>query len=348
MLRSLSASLLVICAVASIAGAQLSIVNTATPLIGYTDISATGTALLGAGDDTDHGFTTTVGNSLFPAGPCVMGSNGTAIASTLPTGFSYYYNEGTPIVPGLDASVALGYGVNSQAVCAFWDDLYGANFPNTSLYWKELPGVLIMQWNAIEKFYPSSPGANGFATFQIQVFQGAPCQPETIQILYPDATFGLGGAAFDWGAGATIGYISGAAGNLQWSHLTPSVPDGTCLTITKLPPFGVAYTSPFGAGSVQVNLCAGPPNGGFFLAVTLNAGTFPNGWLYGIDISYNEIVNELTTGYPFLGGLDAAGAAQIGPFNSLPSGLVLYSVGFAGPAGPIPSIHSLPTGYAIP
>jgi hypothetical protein len=85
------------------------------------------------------------------------------------------------------------------------------------------------------------------------------------------------------------------------------------------------------------------------MAVTLNAGAYPAGWLYGIDIPFPELGTEFHSGYPFFWGLDAAGSFTIGPFGGLPSGLGFYSVALGLPtATAFPTIHSPAITYTIP
>ena len=61
-----------------------SIVSGTPAVLGFIDISTTGgTAIAGVGDDTEHDFTTTIGNALFPAGPCRIGNNGAVMANAV-------------------------------------------------------------------------------------------------------------------------------------------------------------------------------------------------------------------------------------------------------------------------
>lgn len=76
----------------------------------------------------------------------------------------------------------------------------------------------------------------------------------------------------------------------------------------------------------------GPPGGLFFTAVTAFEGNFPLGSFFGIDITSGELAAQLTWpgGLPFVGSLDAAGAATnlalpAGP----PLGIQLYMVSLA-------------------
>jgi hypothetical protein len=120
------------------------------------------------------------------------------------------------------------------------------------------------------------------------------------------------------------------------------------LSINRI--FSIAFSSPFGPGSLQFDVVAGPPNGSYYLPITFNAGAFPNGWLYGVDIFLQEILDELATGYPFVGPLNANGDATFGPIGGVPSGLVFYSVGlgFPGPVIDYPTANTAPKTYTVP
>jgi hypothetical protein len=88
-----------------------------------------------------------------------------------------------------------------------------------------------------------------------------------------------------------------------------------------------------GPGSIGYQIVGGPPNGATFTAVTLNAGNFPSGWLFGIDQPFVETMAEWNTGYPFIVGLDACGNATVGPFCCIASGINLYGVSIVLPFG---------------
>ena len=93
------------------------------------------------------------------------------------------------------------------------------------------------------------------------------------------------------------------------------------------------------------------PGGTYFFAATLNPGAFPAGWFFGIDITLQEIVNEVNAGPPFVGTLDALGHVTIGPVCGLPAGLTIYSVGLLFPAGSglgVPSAATDPRCFAVP
>jgi hypothetical protein len=93
----------------------------------------------------------------------------------------------------------------------------------------------------------------------------------------------------------------------------------------------LAWSSPLGPGSVMATIGGGPPNGVFFVAVTLLAGNYPNGWFNGIDIGFQELILEINLGPPFTGSLDACGAVGLGPFIGLQSGLQLFAVALLMP-----------------
>ena len=100
-------------------------------------------------------------------------------------------------------------------------------------------------------------------------------------------------------------------------------------------------------GSLQIDICNGPLFGNYFLAVTFNQGSFPNGWFFGVDLFPAELANLINLGAPFLGPLDpVCGAFTIGPIPGLNalSGVPIYSVALAAaPAILVPVTWSPPT-----
>jgi hypothetical protein len=110
----------------------------------------------------------------------------------------------------------------------------------------------------------------------------------------------------------------------------------------------LAPLSPLGSGSIELDFLGGPGNGTYFLAVTLTAGSFPNGWLFGLDISYAELASELAAGFPFTGTLGPDGSFSLGPFAGLPP-LTLHAIAFGLPPGsPVPLLHTAAISHAIP
>jgi hypothetical protein len=68
-----------------------------------------------------------------------------------------------------------------------------------------------------------------------------------------------------------------------------------------------------GAGNLYANL------------VTLTLGSFPNGPLFGLDMTIDELANEIALGPPFLGLLGPDGKATFS-VPGVPPGLVVYCV----------------------
>lgn len=325
------------CAIAASAGAQLTIAPGSAV---FVDISATGTALIGVGDDSAHGFTTSVGNDLFPAGNVVATSNGYLVAGAIPGG-SIFTNS---TILATSTATVVGYAVTTKVICPFWDDLYGAGAPNATIFWQEINGVLYVQWQNIGHFATSSAAGGPGITFQVQV--SSACGAATIHLVYPDTTFGGVQAVNDSGASATVGYIGGTTTtNGLYSFNAANVPSGTSLTISA-PAFGQTWSSPTGAGSLLIVVCGGSPGGHFQLLATVNAGVFPNGWLYGLDITYPELLGELSAA-PFFGALSPSGSGAIGPFFGLPP-LTIYSLAFNIPPGSVPTEHTPAISYTIP
>jgi hypothetical protein len=208
--------------------AQLSIVDNIAG--SFTDISGTGTLIVGLGDDTEHNFVTTVGNSKFAAGNVRLGNNG-ALAFGATTGNLSFSNIALPGA-GPVAGVFTDATPDPQALLPYWDDLHPGSGPIGTVHWQEIGGVLIVQWTNIHHF-DAQTGPT--ASFQLKVFSTGPA---FAQFIYSDI---MDTPNFAGGAGATIGYVDGASGvnggnNVQWSfNLTGAVSDGTVLSIVPEP-----------------------------------------------------------------------------------------------------------------
>src|SRR5262245_39682579 len=123
MLSKRMLSVLTACLIAGSASAQVTIgAGTAT----FVDISTSGTALINAGDDTAHGFVSTIGNDLFPAGNIVVVSNGFLVSGATPLGATYT-NSG---ILSTSNGTLVGYGATNKCILPFWDDLYASGAPN--------------------------------------------------------------------------------------------------------------------------------------------------------------------------------------------------------------------------
>jgi hypothetical protein len=92
-------------------------------------------------------------------------------------------------------------------------------------------------------------------------------------------------------------------------------------------------STPYGAGLVteapgELYVVAGgaTPGAPCLTALTLNAGAYPHGSFFGVDIGFSDLVAQIFAGPPFVATPDAAGELLQGPFVGLPSGLTLYGV----------------------
>jgi hypothetical protein len=337
MVQAKSIGFLAVC-FATTLGAQ-TIVGDVPATIGFVDISAFGgTAITGVGDDSEHTITTTIGNSLFPAGNVRISNNG-VVVSGLSSGDIGFTNE-TISTSGVPGGLPGGGGAY---LCVLWDDhipLGGTS--DTTIWWREADGVLYILWKGEEHF---SNGGGGVTTFELQVFSTPGCGP-AIQFVYPDTTYAPG-SPLNNGASATIGYVVGTnpiGANVLYSFDTAgAVPDASVVSVLLPGTFAIAATSPFGPGSLRVDLTGGGTCGDYLLAVTLNQGAFPGGWLFGLDIPFIELANELAIGAPYVGTL-AGGNVTLGPFGGLPS-FTFYAVGIALPYY---GVHTAAISYTIP
>jgi hypothetical protein len=118
-------------------------------------------------------------------------------------------------------------------------------------------------------------------------------------------------------------------------------------TVSSGGAFTLTFSSPLGAGSIQMDIANGPGSGGYLAAITLNAGAYPSGWFFGVDIPIAELGAEINLGFPFVGPLDGAGNITVGPFTGLPA-ITLYGVALGFPAGTTPTVNTPPTTHSIP
>jgi hypothetical protein len=196
----------------------------------WIDVSGTGTPLA-LDDDAEVDVSTTIGNSLLPAGIVRVGSNG-----------GVRFNGVGLNLPGPNAVIPAGnvFG-GDQTLLPFWDDI-DTNFGLIGeVYVGEAQGRLIVQWQNVG-FY-NAP-ATERATFQIQVPTAGPA---LAQFLYQSVS----GVRANNGGSATVGYQAGGFQNdVQWSfNLAGAVTDGTVLTLL-----------PIGAGGVGTSYCAANNN----------------------------------------------------------------------------------------
>jgi hypothetical protein len=64
----------------------------------------------------------------------------------------------------------------------------------------------------------------------------------------------------------------------------------------------------------------------YWTPLTVSQGSFPNDWFYGIDISANDLINQVLVGPPFSGNLGGSGSSIYTIASGVPSGLHLYAV----------------------
>jgi Lectin C-type domain len=88
----------------------------------------------------------------------------------------------------------------------------------------------------------------------------------------------------------------------------------------------LSMSAPFGPGSIRVTNNQGIPNTPYWTAFTLTQGAYPNGWLFGLDITLSELLSQVAFGVPFAGTLDSAGHSVFTLGSGVPAGLPVYAV----------------------
>jgi hypothetical protein len=118
------------------------------------------------------------------------------------------------------------------------------------------------------------------------------------------------------------------AGTLYWIRVGDfgATVDQGLFNITITPPVALSFSSPFGVGSVQVNITCGTPNGYYFFVPTVQSQISSPAWFFGLSLPLQEVLDLFNTGPPFRGTFNAAGSLTVGPISNLPSALTIYSV----------------------
>jgi hypothetical protein len=147
-------------------------------------------------------------------------------------------------------------------------------------------------------------------------------------------TIGVNGNSINW---ATQLFITNPNANaLRWGTMYSFWCDATAASETTKTielfkpqnPCTLVFSSPLGPGSIQMDNTECPAGVGkdYVVAITLTQGAYPNGWLFGVDIPFIELFNEITIGAPFVGSFDAIGASSFGPIPGVPSGMTVFAV----------------------
>jgi hypothetical protein len=92
------------------------------------------------------------------------------------------------------------------------------------------------------------------------------------------------------------------------------------------PQFELEITAPTGPGSIRLQNAGGGAFNTYWTAVTLVPGAFPGGWLFGLDISPSDLLDQVMFGPPFSGTLNASGASSFTVPSGVPSGLPVYAI----------------------
>ncbi len=198
-----------------------SIVSSIAPVLGFTDISGTGTAM-NLGDDE-------AANVVMPFSPAFIGGSTVSVANN--GGIGFVPGSGLGAVDNWPLPHLNAFGGN-PGLLPFWDDL---DSTTGSLY-HETVGVtgnrtFIVQWHN-RPHYPGDGTLNGNeVTFQVQIFE-SPVGGVVAQYLYADTDFL--NPAFNHGASATVGFQRNVTSAIQWSYNSAgAVNPGVVLSLLK-------------------------------------------------------------------------------------------------------------------
>jgi hypothetical protein len=189
----------------------------------FIDISGTGTAIPGVGDDSEHNITIPGGFTFNGVNytDARVGANGVIVFGAT-TGDISLTNAALP-----SGSVAAG----NVFLAPWWDDIDN-DAGGGQIFIGQSGNLLIAQWNN----WGRSPAVAGqVITFQVQLDQVT----GQIFFVYPDVIFGgTQAAANDNGLNATVGiqWENTAGGAIQYSFNTASLVDGQVISFTPNTP----------------------------------------------------------------------------------------------------------------
>jgi subtilisin-like proprotein convertase family protein len=101
--------------------------------------------------------------------------------------------------------------------------------------------------------------------------------------------------------------------------------------------FDFELLQPWGPSSITLKNTGGVPGNFYVNAFTLQPGSYPSGWLHGLDISMVDLANQINWGVPFFGMLDSSGGATVTIPGLIPTNLALQFT----------SIELTPAGVAV-
>jgi len=182
----------------------------------FIDISTTGTDV-GLVNDGEVAFTTTIGNSLLPAGAIRIGANGGVRFG----GGSSPVGAGDQLLANNDDLPAVGAFFLQEALLPYWDEL---ELASGGVFVQEIGSTLIVQWEDVQ-----IPGAFFLdrMTFQVQVFSQGPL---FAQFVY--RSLGAHSVASQRGGSATVGYQGPVGTSVQYSfNANNTLRNGSVLTL---------------------------------------------------------------------------------------------------------------------
>ena len=187
-------------------------------VLGWTDISADGTAL-GLANNQVAQVTMPFTNDVFREAVVQISNNGA---------LGFGGNTDLSLINGeIPNEFAFGGG---QAIFPFWDNL---DATTGDVYYRTIgvapERVFIVQWHDRPHDRGDSVLDGDETTFQVQIFE-TPADEVCAQMLYLDTLFN--DTRYDDGASATVGYQTDGGNGLQWSYnAAGAVSSGTVLSV---------------------------------------------------------------------------------------------------------------------
>jgi subtilisin-like proprotein convertase family protein len=92
--------------------------------------------------------------------------------------------------------------------------------------------------------------------------------------------------------------------------------------------YRLVLSQPSGSSSIVLSNTGGVPGDYYLNAFTLVPGSFPAGWLNGLDIALADVVTQINWGSPFFGTLDSSGNSIVTVPGPIPASLPVWFTSF--------------------
>lgn len=274
---------------------------------------------------------------------------GLALAGSPP---SYAYSVtivSTPSPPNDHVGGAVAFPVAATSVSLFGTTVGATDDPTFSV--SASCSSLALNSGVFFEYLALSSGKVRFST-DTPLGQQAGSMANTLVAVYGSVFGGVAAACDDNGGAGSLSQLvmDVVQGSTYYVMVcdTGSVANEGTFWITATPLFSLTMSSPSGPGSLLLTDANGAPGSTVLNVLTLTQGAYPYGPIFGLDLSFTELLLQLASNAPpFSATLNGSGSYVFGPLTGLPP-LTLFGVALELDLGGNFNGVSAPTSHTIP